>query len=143
MAVETSGQEKPVGKEWTYRGGQVKRGGGEFIGQDKFGLEDVLRSVGLAEDQMGSSPAPDALDEAFARLRELAQEKSAAGVVELLIAELRKGAAGQDGICASYARMIIAELPETAAAFKELIENPEVNTIPRPQLHDVITKASG
>jgi hypothetical protein len=105
-----------------YRGGQVKRGGGEFYGGDGHEIEAALRHAGLSPEQMAAAQ-PDQVDLAFAPVREAAKAiPSMSSIIDLLQAELRKGAQSQPEVCANYIRFIATLLPGGVGICKKTLE---------------------
>lgn len=108
-----------------YYGGQVMRGGGEFVAKNIF-VSAMAQPAQL-------------LDNVFGPLRHVAKSSPVVSVnVELLYRTLSQVDSNTDDLCVSYVKMIVAEMPEAATELKALIESPPIQQLELPRTREYL-----
>lgn len=128
----------------TYFGGQLPKGGGDWIGSNPYDIDAVMQSLPPIVQQAPGA-APRELDQPFAALRTLAGERlagaelaSVLGDIDTLQEELEKDSAADEGLCMRALQRIHISLPAISAMLRTLSQQPPLADRIGPNLRSII-----
>lgn len=107
-----------------FYGNQVERGGGHFLSEFDYNLDDVSASLNLppSGEARVATAEEDAFDAAFTPLRQASENApSVRPLVDLLEKELRKGADANDSAASNLVRTLIQFWPDSLPLLRQLL----------------------
>jgi hypothetical protein len=131
----------------SYWGGQVKRGGGEFIAKSNIDVDaainDIQSMATMAELPPAQTAEHDELTAPFAPLYQAVEgHSSLVPIVDALKTELEKGPSAKDDTCAFYVNVLATSGAPIGNALHALLLATPIDKIAGPQMRAAIEKAT-